>query len=138
MGREQVDVTQEWAAPVEKVFDYLGEHENLSKVFGIKVERLRSGDTDRNGVGSVRKLGIGPITFEETVTDYKANELIEYTITKGTPLKDHLGTMRFSSTPSGGSRLHYTIAIEGPPIITTLVRMQLQRSLSSALPKIPV
>jgi len=138
MGREQIDVTQEWAAPVEKVFDYLGEHENLSKVFGLPVSRLRSGDTDRNGVGSMRKIGVGPLALEETVTDYKPNELIEYKITSRSPLKDHLGTMRFSSTPSGGSRLHYTIAIDGPPIITPLVRMQLTRALSGALPKIPV
>lgn len=140
MAHEQVDVTTEWNAPVEKVFDFLGEHENLGQVFGpVRIERLRSGDTDRNGVGSVRKLSIGGLMpFEETVTDYRQNELIEYKITKGTPLKDHLGTMRFSSTPNGGTKLHYTISLDGPPIITTLVKMQLQRSLAGSLPKIPV
>ncbi len=139
MAHAKVDVTADYNAPVERVFDYLGEHENLGKVFGIRVERLRSGDTDRNGVGSVRKLSLGGLMpFEETVTDYKANELIEYTISKGTPIKDHLGTMRFSSTPSGGTHLHYTISIEGPPVITPLVGMQLKRSLSGSLPKIPV
>ena len=40
--------------------------------------------------------------FEETVTQFEPDELIEYRITKGTPLRDHVGVMRF--TPAAGRR----------------------------------
>jgi hypothetical protein len=137
LAREHVDITQEFAAPVGNLFEHMAEHENLGGLFGIRVERLRDGDSERNGVGSVRKLSLnGLVPFEETVTDFRPNELIEYKITKGTPLRDHLGTMAFSSLPEGGSRLHYTIMLEGPPLLTPLVRMQLQRSISSGLAKL--
>jgi len=137
VAREHVDITQEFAAPVDTLFGHMAEHENLAGLFGIRVERLRDGDSERNGVGSVRKLSLnGILPFEETITDFRPNELIEYRITKGTPLRDHLGTMSFSPLPEGRSRLHYTIMLDGPPLITPLVRMQLQRSISSGLAKL--
>jgi len=139
MAKATIDITHDFTAPVDQVFSHLSEHENLGSIFGVRVERKKDGDTDRNGVGSVRVLSLnGLMPFEETVTDFKENELIEYTITKGTPLKDHLGTMRFSSLPSGGSQLNYAISIEGPPVITNLVGMQLQRSISKGLDKMTV
>jgi len=136
MAKETIEVTHEFGSPVDKVFGHLSEHENLGPIFGVRVERAKDGNTDRNGVGSIRRLSLnGLMPFEETVTDFKPNELIEYTITKGTPLKDHLGTMRFSSTPDGGTKLHYVIAIEGPPVVTPLVAMQLRRSIAGGLRK---
>lgn len=103
-------IERDFNAPVEQVFAYLAEHENLEALFGAKVKRVRDGETDRNGVGSRRELRIGPLpSFDETVTQYVPNELIEYRITRGTPLDGHVGTMRFSPTPNGGTRLDYKI-----------------------------
>jgi uncharacterized protein YndB with AHSA1/START domain len=139
MAKETIDITHEFTAPVDRVFDHLAEHENLGPIFGIRVERAKDGNTDRNGVGSVRRLSLnGLMPFEETVTDFRPNELIEYTITKGTPIKDHLGTMRFSATAGGGTSLHYVIDIDGPPVITPLVAMQLRRSIAGGLKKVNV
>jgi uncharacterized protein YndB with AHSA1/START domain len=136
VAKETIDITHEFSAPVDQVFGHLSEHENLGPIFGIRVERAKDGNTDRNGVGSIRRLSLnGLMPFEETVTDFKENELIEYTITKGTPIKDHLGTMRFSATESGGTKLHYVINIDGPPIIIPLVAMQLRRSIAAGLRK---
>ena len=61
-------VTHDFAKPVGPVFEHLSEHENLGGLFGAKVQRLNDGDTDRNGVGSRRRLQVGPTPpFEETV-----------------------------------------------------------------------
>ena len=60
MRAHHVNVEHHFAKPPERIFAYLSEHENLSEMFGAKVTRLRDGDTERNGVGSVRKLQIGP------------------------------------------------------------------------------
>ena len=88
-----VTVERDFAAPVEQVFAHLSEHENLSVLLGAKIERLNDGQPERNGVGSRRQLRIGPLApFEETVTKYVPGELIEYRITKGTPLREHVGS----------------------------------------------
>ncbi|PWR19213.1 MxaD family protein [Zavarzinia compransoris] len=122
--------------PVAELYALLSEHENLSKVFApAVVTRLRDGDTVRNGVGSVRRLKM-PVgaPFEETVTQAVENELIEYRITSGSPLKNHLGTMRFSARPGGGSHLDYTIVFEGRvPFIGGLVRLLLDRGIRRGL-----
>jgi uncharacterized protein YndB with AHSA1/START domain len=131
-----VQIEHEFAKPPELIFAYLSEHENLAAVFGAKVTRLRDGDVDRNGIGSVRKLQIGPLPpFEETVTEFVVPERIVYKITKGSPLRGHLGVMTFASTPSGGTRFVYDIRIASPiPGLAPLVRAALTRSITQALP----
>ena len=128
----------DYAAPVDRLFDHLAEHENLAPLFGTRIERLRSGDNERNGVGSARKVSFGGLLpFEETVTVFELNERIEYTITKGTPMRDHLGVMEFSSAPSGGSRLTYTIRFDSAvPGLPALVAAAMNRSISSGLAKL--
>ena len=58
---QRVHIQQEFEVPVERAYAYLAEHENLGTVFGLKVERVQDGDTERNGVGSVRRLSIGGV-----------------------------------------------------------------------------
>jgi len=131
-----VQIEHEFAKPPERIFAYLSEHENLAEVFGAKVTRLRDGEDQRNGVGSVRKLQIGPLPpFEETVTEFVVPERIVYKITKGSPLRGHLGVMTFAATPSGGTRFVYDIRIASPiPGLAPLVRAALTRSITQALP----
>ena len=136
MRAHHVRIEHEFAKPPERIFAYLSEHENLAAVFGAKVTRLRDGDAERNGIGSVRKLQIGPLRpFEETVTEFVVPERIVYKITKGSPLRGHLGVMTFASTPSGGTRFVYDIRIASPiPGLAPLVRAALARSITQALP----
>jgi hypothetical protein len=50
--------------------------------------------------------------FEETVTELAPNERIVYRITKGTPMRDHQGTMEFAPAASGGgTHLDYRIRL---------------------------
>jgi len=125
----------DYALPPERVFAHLAEHENLADVFGAKITRLRDGgDGNRNGIGSARELRIGPAPpFEETVTEFVPNELIAYEITKGSPLKDHRGEMRF--TPEGeGTHLHYEISFSGKlPGIAMIVAAGLKRNVPQGL-----
>lgn len=135
---QRVHIQQEFEVPVERAYAYLAEHENLSTVFGLKVERVKDGDTERNGVGSVRRLSIGGVApFEETVTQTIPNELIEYRITKGGPLRNHLGTMRFSALPNDRSSLDYTIVFGAAvPLLASIVKRGLQSGLKRGLPKV--
>jgi uncharacterized protein YndB with AHSA1/START domain len=105
-----VHVTHDFRAPVERVFAYLAEHENLATLFGTRIERVRDGETERNGVGSCRRLSFyGLLPFEETVTELVPDERIVYRITKGSPMRDHEGTMAFTSAGNGGTHLDYRI-----------------------------
>lgn len=134
---QRVEIEQDFSKPVDRVFAYLAEHEHLGPLFGAKITRLRDGDTERNGVGSVRQLRIAVLPpFEETVTEVVPDELIRYRITKGSPLRGHHGEMRFS--PRGtGTHLHYVIEFGAVvPGLDRLVKLGLERSLKANLPKV--
>ena len=134
---QRVEIDHDFFKPVEAVFAYLSEHENLGPLFGAKVTRVKDGHTERNGVGSVRKLRVAVLPpFEETVTEVIPNELIRYKITKGSPLRDHHGEMRFS--PHGtGCHLRYVIEFGAVvPGLDRVVKAGLERSIKANLPKV--
>jgi uncharacterized protein YndB with AHSA1/START domain len=133
-----VIVDHDFSKPPERVFDYMAEHENLADLFGAKVTRLQDGrDGERNGVGSVRQLRIGPMPpFEETVTEFVPNERIVYRITKGSPLRGHVGVMTFEPDASG-TRFVYDIRLASPvPGLALIVRGALTRSITRSLASI--
>ena len=134
---QRVEISHDFPLPVERVYAYLAEHEHLEPLFGAKISRVRDGETSRNGVGSVRRLKVGPLPpFEETVTQAVPDELIEYRITKGGILRDHVGTMRFSPTPTG-STLHYVIDFRGVvPGLDRVVKASLDRSIPKGLQQV--
>jgi uncharacterized protein YndB with AHSA1/START domain len=135
-----VHIEHDFAKPPELIFAHLAEHENLGDVFGSKVTRLRDGEAgERNGVGSVRELQIGPLPpFEETVTEFVPPQRIVYRITKGSPLRGHVGVMTFApASGSGGTHFVYDIRLASPvPGLALLVRTVLTRSITQSLEKI--
>ena len=138
MRAYRVHVSHDFAKPPERVFAYMCEHENLGPLFGADITRVCDGDTERNGVNSVRKLKVGPLPpFEETVHEFVPNERILYRITKGGPLKDHVGVLEFSPTPGGGTHLEYNIRIASAvPGLAPIVASQLTRDIAKNLPMV--
>jgi uncharacterized protein YndB with AHSA1/START domain len=132
-----VHVEHHFAKPPAAIFSYLAEHENLAELFGAKINRLRDGEQERNGVGSVRELKIGPLpAFEETVTEFIVPERIVYRITKGSPLRGHVGVMSFAPA-SGGTDFVYDIRLASPiPGLAAVVRASLTRSITASLAKV--
>lgn len=83
------------------------------------MKRIQDGSDSENGLGSVRKISIGLLpSFEETITKFVPNEHIEYKITKGSPIKNHVGTLDFKDTDKGCS-LDYVIKLESKIPLTT-------------------
>ncbi|MDX6216475.1 MAG: hypothetical protein QOG99_2059, partial [Frankiales bacterium] len=80
---QTVDVQQDFSLPVDRVYAYLSEHENLGPLFGATVTRVKDGHTSRNGTGSVRTLKIGPLPpLQETIVETVPDALIRYRITQ--------------------------------------------------------
>jgi len=135
---QKIAVDYDFNVPVERAFAFLSEHENLAVLFPAKVSRVKDGDDGtRNGTGSVRKLRIAVLPpFEETNTNVVPNELVEYRITKGSPLRGHRGKMTFSERPEGGSHLRYEIEFAIAPGIEVLVAKALENGIRKGLPKV--
>lgn len=133
---QRVHVVQDFPQPVDELFAYLSEQEHLEPLFGARIRRLSDGaDGTRNGVGASRELRVGPLPgFVETNVEVVPGELIRYRITKGSPLRDHEGVMRFSSLPDGGSRLDYAIVFDAKvPGLAPIVAFGLRRRIAEGL-----
>ncbi len=113
MATQYIDITQIFNAPVETVFSELTDHEKFGKLLKADIKRIVDGEGGYvNGLGSVRKIMPVPLVdFEETVVTFEPNQLMEYVISKGSPIKNHKGRMEFSET-EGNTRLRYTIEFE--------------------------
>ncbi len=73
--------------------------------------------------------------FHETVTAAEPNTLIEYKITKGSPLRGHWGKQVLTPTADGGTLLDYTIGFDVAPGLSGLVGKVLANNISKGLPK---
>jgi uncharacterized protein YndB with AHSA1/START domain len=135
---QRVHVTHTYSSDPATVFEKLSDHDNLGPVFGTKVTRIKDGDTSRNGVGSARRLKIGPLSsFVETTTKAEPNSLIEYRITKGGPMRGHWAVQRLTPTADGGTTLDYTIGYDmAVPGVAGLVAKVITASLKRGLPKL--
>lgn len=135
---ERIRVEMEFGRPVADLFALLSDHEKLGSVLGGNIRRTRDGEGEPNGLGSVRTIRVGPLpSFDETITAFEPERRIEYRITRGSPLRRHLGVMQFSATPGGGSRLLYTIEFESRiPLAGPLIRAGLERALRKGLERL--
>jgi polyketide cyclase/dehydrase/lipid transport protein len=110
MDKERIEIEQSFNAPVETIFNILTDHESFGNVISTVIKRVvDSSEANKNGVGSVRRISAFPFpSFEETVVTFIPNQLMEYKVSKGSPIKNHKGRMEFSDE-SGKTRLFYTI-----------------------------
>ena len=138
MPVQKIDINMEFRRPVGELFAILSDHEKLGPILGAHMKRTRDGKDSLNGLGSVRTLNIGPLpSFDETVTAFEKDKLVEYKITRGSQLKNHKGVMQFNPLGSGGSGLHYTIEFESKiPLLGPVVRAVLENSIRRGLKKL--
>ena len=124
---QTITVTRTIPAPIEKVFDILADHANYKSFPGVKESRLvREGKPDRNGLGAVRFIAAGPLTFEEEITAYERPRRFDYLITKcSAPLEHQGGSLRFESV-NGATQVTWTSIMRVKvPVIGGLLTMVL-------------
>ncbi len=138
MSKQIIEIQQEFNAPLAEIFSILTDHEQFGKILGANIKRVAQGvDGQPNGKGSVRRIKSFPVpAFEETVVAFKENESMEYTISKGGPIKNHIGKMQFSGNDQH-CRLHYVIEFEPKiPCIGRLVKLAIETPIRSGLKKL--
>lgn len=137
MGKHQVRIEQYFAAPRAKVFGWFSDHNRLGKVFPGKFARIKDATSgkDPNGLGSVRQIRQGLLRFEETIVRFEPASVIEYTVSRGGPVKNHLGRMVFADA-DGGTQLDYTITFESKiPFTGWLIARVLSSALCAGMPR---
>lgn len=136
MAIQTITINQAFNAPVKEVFETLTDHETFGKICGINMKRIAEGTDFPNGLGSIRKINVGILpSFQETVTKFIENERLEYKITKGSPIKNHLGVLVFSEV-EGKTHLNYTIQLESKiPFTTGIIKSGLSAGITKGLKK---
>lgn len=136
MAHHTVEIVQDSRKPVGELFAALADHNKLRAVLGVPVRRIHDGTDDINGVGSVRRLGVGPLALEETVTAHDPDRAIEYRITRGAgPVKNHIGKLAFAPAGSG-SRVTWTIEYDTLPVVGSALEIVLARVIKRGLGKL--
>ena len=140
MALTHIRMQQTFNAPVDTIFDILSDHAQFGDIISANIKRVVDSRTENiNGLGSVRRITLVPTqSFEETITDFEPNALIEYKITKGSPLKNHKGTLRFTEE-NGKTHLDYQIQFEPRlpiPLFGTGLKLALERAISGGLRKL--
>jgi uncharacterized protein YndB with AHSA1/START domain len=139
MAKYSIDIDETINLPRNRVFTVFADHASFGKMLGAPIKRIQdSQDADPNGLGSVRKIGIGPIGLEETIINFEPDSLIEYTITSVSPISNHLGRIRFSDAGDNATRVHYTITFEDKvPFLGKLVAPALETGIRKGIRKVP-
>ncbi|SEQ92822.1 Uncharacterized conserved protein YndB, AHSA1/START domain [Solimonas aquatica] len=130
MSQQELRFEEQIAAPIESVFELLADHQRFVALFGSQCTVTRPGDdrAEPNGCGSVRRIGPGALSFDETIVHFERPTRIDYVISRGSPLKNHLGSLRLSAQ-GGGTRLDYIIRFEGRlPLVGKLVAAALREA----------
>jgi uncharacterized protein YndB with AHSA1/START domain len=122
--------------PIAKVWDIVADHEGIAKWGpGLTAEVVRAGDTERNGVGAVRRLkpkGPAPAIVEE-ITGFEAGSRLTYRAVSGVPFKNYNGEVALTKV-AGGTRIDWTLnADQRVPVVEGVALKGLSAAMLHAL-----
>ncbi|WP_343578688.1 SRPBCC family protein [Acinetobacter sp.] len=133
-------MTQQINAPLDLVFPMFCRHRIFNTILWpltSVVVKTAEDPNNSDGVGSIRKIGIGPLkSIQEEITKIIPNQLIEYQMLKNCLFSFHLGRLEFEEK-EGISYLSYSIWLQSKiPLLATLVLAQLKWSATRGLKKV--
>lgn len=137
MSTHQLHVTENFQAPINEVFDRLADHNRMGEYMSADIRRTKDATAPGegpNGTGSVRTLKIfGLSDFDETVVKFVKPAKLEYKITRGSPLKNHLGVIALKEE-GGKTTVDWNITFEmgfGGMIVEILLKFAVGRGLAT-------
>jgi uncharacterized protein YndB with AHSA1/START domain len=118
--RRSIRVERRLEAPPEVVFEVLADHAGYDRFDGVRrAELVTPGERDRNGLGAVRWVWLGPLRFEEEITAFEPPTRLDYLIreVRTLPFRHAGGSIRLSRV-DGGTEAIWTSSFEIPvPVV---------------------
>ncbi|OAT69004.1 hypothetical protein AWB85_23545 [Mycobacteroides immunogenum] len=101
-------------APRSAVYELLANREGYNDFLPFTVKLVRPGDTERQGVGAIHQIGVGPVGVKEQIVELVDGERIQYRVVAGLPVRSHVGTITLADHPQG-TTVRYSM--ESTPLI---------------------
>lgn len=115
MGRP-IDVYRHAKAPVAVVWSVLADHEGYRRWARIPTAVLEEeGEGERNGVGALRRMGVGPFGVKERVVHFAPPRRLSYVIEAGLPVRGYRADVVLTPTSDGGTDIRWTGSFESVP-----------------------
>ncbi|MCU4351918.1 SRPBCC family protein [Acinetobacter ursingii] len=140
MAAKSITMKQRFNVPLDQVFPVFNQHATFNTILwpiqSIVIKQSHDPD-NADGVGSVRKMGVGPLKFiQEEITKIIPNQMIEYQMLKNPLFSYHLGRLEFIEK-AGQTELTYTIWLDSPiPLMAKIGLLQLKASAKLGLKKV--
>ncbi len=129
----KIHVTETYNEDLKIIFAKISDHAEFLSGGGIQCSLLKEGETDKNGVGAIRKVVSEKLTFEEEIIGYQENIRFSYLITSITPkkpIKHHKGWLDFKQL-NGKTQVDWYSHFEvTTPIIGWLIGIIVKKSMS--------
>ncbi len=108
--RQTIEVEQFVQAPRDRVWAQITDHCAMNRwlVPGARIRLDPEGRSERNGTGAVRVIESAGLAIVEEIIDFEAPSRFSYTLRRGFPITDHLGTITLDETERG-TRVEWTI-----------------------------
>lgn len=118
-------------APRGVVYEVFADRERYGTFLPLAAELIRPGDTERQGVGAVHRVGVGPIGPKEQIIDLVPGERIQYRVVGGLPVRLHIGTIELADRDQG-TEVRYTMeSVPRVPVPAALMRALLRQSVGT-------
>jgi uncharacterized protein YndB with AHSA1/START domain len=133
VSQAHVTLEESFPVPPEVLFAAMADHEGMGRWTGADV-RVIEGPAD-GGVGTVRRITNGPLSFDETVTYFDPPRRMVYRVTRGLPIvRFHRGEVLVAPWGKTGSTLRWDIRIDSRiPGVAALLTRVLGRALRDGL-----
>lgn len=139
MARHTIEIEATFDLPRSRVFALFADHRSFGRLLGVRARRIRdSVQADPDGIGSVRRIGFGPVSLEETILNFEPDTLIEYRASSLLLTSNHHGRIRIHTTADGQTHLLYTVTFEERiPFTGNLLARTLEQRIRRGIGKIP-
>ena len=132
----KINLSQDFEVSAERVYDALADQDGMSAWMGGKITvPVRS---EGGLVGTVRRIHLGPASFDERIVEAERPSLIAYTISSPVPLlARHRGEIRVLPLDARRSRVTWQVELVlKPAFVGAGVRPLLSRLLGAGLKRL--
>ncbi|OHU79041.1 SRPBCC family protein [Mycobacteroides chelonae] len=118
-------------APRTTVYELFADREGYNEFLPFTVTLVRPGTTERQGVGAIHRIGVGPVGVKEEILELVAGERIQYRVVGGLPVRSHIGTITLTDHPQGTAVRYSMESTPLIPVPDTAMVWVLRKSMSS-------